>query len=181
MLLLAGPDVFDFVLGAPWRPAGRYVQYVGLWLFFASVASPLTRLFDVLERQRLDLLMSLLMFVTLALAMVAGGLTGDVWTMLLYIGIAGVAARLVHLGVLLRLAEVPFVSALRPYGRYLLFSFPGLLLVGAVMGLNNPLITTTVAVAAGLIYVGLVLWKDRLLAVRPIDEKGRQEEREQGN
>jgi O-antigen/teichoic acid export membrane protein len=167
VLLLAGPDVFDFVLGSPWRPAGQYVQYVGLWLFLASVASPLTRLFDVLERQRLDLLMSLLMFVTLAIAMIAGGRSGDVWTMLLYIGIAGVVARLIHLGVLLHLAAVSFFSALRAYGRYLLFSLPGLLLVGAVLRLESPLITTAAAVVAGLLYVGLVLWQDRLLAVRP--------------
>jgi O-antigen/teichoic acid export membrane protein len=173
LLLLAGPDLFAFILGEPWRPAGEYIQFVGPWLFFASVASPLTPLFDVLERQRLDLLMSLLMFVALSTAMVAGGLSGEVWTMLLFIGVAGVAVRLVHLGVLLRLAHVSYIAALRAYGRYFWFSLPGLLIVGATLRLDNPFLTTIGATIAGLFYVGLVLWQDRLLAIRrDHNEKG---------
>ncbi len=166
-LLVAGPDVFEVVFGAAWREAGRFVQYIGPWLFLASVASPLTRLFDVLERQRLDFLTSLLMFVALAAAMLVGGRTGEVTTTLLLVGVAGAAVRVVHLAVLLRLAGVSYGAALPAYGRYLVFSLPGLLLLGGALLLHRPWLTTLAAVLAGAVYAGLVLWQDRLLAARP--------------
>ena len=166
-LLLAGPDVFEVFFGAEWREAGVYVQYVGPWLFLAAVASPLTRLFDVLERQRVDFATSLLMFVLMAAALVVGGRTGEVLTTLLLLGGVGAGVRLIQLGVLLRLAHVPFLTALGAYGRYLLFSLPGLLLIIGALWFDSVWLTTGATIVAGLIYVGLVLWKDRLLALRP--------------
>ena len=166
-LLLAGPDIFEVVFGASWREAGVFVQYVGPWLFLGAVVSPLTRLFDVLERQRLDLATSVLMFVAIAVAMVLGGRTGDVLTTLLLLGSAGVGIRCFHLAVLLRLAEVSYLAALQAYGRYALFSLPGLTLLAAAMWIGPAWLTTVAAVVAGLIYGGLVLWKDKLLALRP--------------
>ena len=98
----------------------------------------------------------------------AGGTSGSVPTTLLLLGLAGSAARLVQLGVLLRLGGVGAAEALAAYGRYLLFSAPGLLLLGGIVWqMNSPLATTLAAVAGGLVYAGLVLWKDQLLAHRP--------------
>ena len=166
-LLLAGPDVFEVFFGTDWREAGVYVQYVGLWLFLGAVASPLTRLFDVLERQRMDFATSLLMFVLMTAALVVGGRTGEVSTTLLLLGGVGAGVRLIQLGVLLRLAHVPYRMALGAYGRYLVFSLPGLLLIAAALWFDSIWLTTGATIIAGLIYVGLVLWKDRLLALRP--------------
>ena len=166
-LLLAGPDVFAIVFGAIWREAGVYVQYVGPWLFLGAVASPLTRLFDVLERQRLDFATSVLMFAAMASALILGGRTGNVMTTLLFLGGAGAGVRLLHLGVLLRLARVPYGLALRAYGRYLVFSLPGLALIAAALWLlDSAWLTTLAAALAGLLYAVLVLWKDQLLAMR---------------
>ena len=166
-LLLAGPDLFAVIFGAPWREAGVFVQYVGPWLFLGAVASPLTRLFDVLERQRMDLSTSVLMFLAMAAALVLGGRTGDATTTLLLLGAAGVGIRIIHLAVLLRLATVPYLAALQAYGRYTLFSLPGLALIAAALWIGPAWLTTLAAVVAGFIYAGLVLWKDQLLALRP--------------
>ncbi len=166
-LLLAGPDVFEVIFGARWREAGAFVQYLGLWIFLSAVASPLTRLFDVLERQRLDLATSVLMFLAMFAALIVGGRTGDAPTTLLLLGGVGAVVRLLQLGVLLRLAEVPYLTALQAYGRYVLFSLPGLALIAAALWTGPAWLTTVAAALAGLIYVGLVLWKDKLLALRP--------------
>lgn len=166
-LLLAGPDVFEVFFGTAWREAGVYVQYVGPWLFLGAVASPLTRLFDVLERQRLDFATSVLMFVLMAAALIVGGRTGEVSTTLLLLGGVGAGVRLIQLGVLLRLAHVPFRAVFGAYGRYLLFSLPGLLLIAGALWLDAVWLTTGATIVAGLIYMGLVLWKDKLLALRP--------------
>ena len=165
-LMLAGPDVFEIVFGAPWRPAGFYVRWIGPWLFFAIVAASMTALFDVLERQRLDLLTSAVMFVALTVAFVVGGRTGSVETTLLLVGAVGGGARLLQLGVLLRLARVPLAEVLAPYGRYLLFGAPGLALLLAVLPLDAPWITLAGLAAGGLVYGALILWRDQLLAER---------------
>ena len=165
-LVVAGPDVFEAAFGAPWREAGVYVRYVGPWLFLMSVASPLTRLFDVLERQRTELAMSLVLFAAQLAALYVGGRSGSVLYTLALLGAAGAATRALQIGVMLRLARVPLGTALRPYARYALFGLPGLALVAAAQTLGHPWLTTAAALLAGLGYAALVLWRDRLLAPR---------------
>ena len=63
-------------------------------MLLAAIASPLTRVFDVLERQRTDLACSVGMIVLQTAALVVGGRTGDVFFTLLLLGIAGVVARM---------------------------------------------------------------------------------------
>ncbi len=163
-LIVAGPDVLAFVLDEAWRPAGMYLRFVGLWFFLASVASPLTRLFDVLERQRADLLTSLFMFATQFAAIMAGGVTGDVYFTLLLLGAAGALARIVHIAILLRMAGVTWKAAVRPYLRYAAFSLPFLLLVAGVMAGGETWLIT-LAVGAGCAgYAAVAIWQDRLFS-----------------
>lgn len=162
-LMLAGGDIFEVVFGETWRPAGDYLLYLGPWLFLAAVASPLTRLFDVLERQRLDFISSAILFALLAVALFWSGPQGDVLLLLQALGVAGVASRLIHLGILLFIAEVSYLEAARTYGRYVLFSIPGLLLLAIGLFCDNAWVTTGTAVVAGLSYVLIVQWKDKLL------------------
>lgn len=162
--IVAGPDLFDVVFGSEWREAGRYVQMIAPWILFMAISSPLTRLFDVLERQRLDFATSLLMFIALGSAMIFGGMLGDIETTLLLIGIAGAGTRIIQLIVLLRLAHVKMHTALRAYFRYIIYSIPCLLIIGAVVGLTNqPWLTLGATALGGLMYASLVLWRDQLL------------------
>lgn len=166
LLLVAGPDLFEFVFGDAWRTAGVYVRYVGPWLFLGAVASPLTRLFDVLERQRLDFGASATMFVALTAALVLSGRSGDVIYTLVVLGSVGAVLRLAHLALLLGLARVPLGAALWPYGRYALLGVPSLALAALSVRWDEPWITTLGAAVAGILYAGLLLWRDQLLADR---------------
>lgn len=174
VLLVAGPDLFAFVFGEAWREGGVYVLYVGPWLYLAAVAAPLTRLFDVLELQRTDLVMSLLMFLVQGTALIAGGLSGEVLRTLLYVGIAGACMRLIHVDVMLRAAGVPMLQAYKPYLRYGLFSLPFLLPIAAVEPLDHGWLTAATAILCGLGYAALIIWRDELLhrrgGHRPVDD-----------
>jgi O-antigen/teichoic acid export membrane protein len=171
LVSMAGPDLFEFVFGDGWRPAGIYVRYVALWLFLAAVASPLTRLFDVLERQRLDLGASLTMFLLLTAALVLTGPSGSVLLTLGVLGAAGALLRIGHLALLLRLANVAPTDALHPYGRYFVMSLPGLAITGVSLLLEaSPLVTSLAAAGGGLTYAALLLWRDQLLADRTLPE-----------
>ena len=168
-LMLAGPDIFAVVFGEDvgqhWRTAGIYVQYIAPWLFFGSIASPLTRIFDVLERQRLDLATSIVTCTFLAAALIVGGRTEEIRLMLLAVGITGTAARLLQLAILMRLARSDLRRVLGAYVHYAVYSAPGLLIIAGAMALDIPWLTTAAAAAAGLVYAGLVLRKEKLLSV----------------
>ncbi|WP_457652256.1 lipopolysaccharide biosynthesis protein [Rhodocaloribacter sp.] len=165
-LLLAGPDVFDFVFSAAWRTSGRYVQYVGPWLFLSAVASPLTRLFDVLERQRLDLAVSFTMFVVLAGALFWGGRTGDAELCLTALGLAGGTVRAAQIVILTRLSGVSWGDLAHPYLRYLLLALPFLLMVAAAMTANRPWLTTLATALAGIGYAAFLARTEDLFSTR---------------
>ncbi len=109
--LVAGPTLFAFVFGAEWADAGRYAQRIAPWVLLASVAPPLTSVFDVLERQRDELLVSVTMFVVQTAVMVGAGLRLDALDAVLAAGIAGAGLRIVHLAWILRAAGVPLATA----------------------------------------------------------------------
>jgi lipopolysaccharide exporter len=160
-LMLAGPELFAFVLGDPWMEAGFYVRYLGPWLFLGGIAAPLTRVFDVLERQRADLATAVLMFTVLLAAMVYGGQTGDVMLTIMLIGIAGTAARLAQIVVSMKLAGVSISDVARPYLRYGMMSIPALILIALTLPYEKPLATFFAAVAGGLAYGLIVLMADK--------------------
>lgn len=158
--VVAGPKLFAFVFGADWRMAGVFAQYLAPWIFLSSVASPLTRLFDVLERQRADLLFSLFMFVTLAAVLLTGGSTGTPTQTIIGFGIAGALVRILHILLLLKLTRVSTLILPRHLLRYAIVSIPFL---GVVAGLNyatGPAVTFTGTVLVGLGYVGAVIMDD---------------------
>jgi lipopolysaccharide exporter len=163
-LMVAGPDLFAFVLGEPWREAGVFVRYVGLWLFLGGVAAPLTRLFDILERQRADLVTALAMFVLLLSAMLYGGFSGDVMLTIMLLGAAGVVARGIQIVIAMRLAQTSMSAVASSYLRYAAMSLPGVALLAVVARYEMPLATFLAAVAGGIMYLGLIWYFDRPLA-----------------
>ena len=110
-VLLAGPTLFAFVFGAEWEEAGRYAQRIAPWVMLASVAPPLTSVFDVLERQRDELAVSAMMFGVQAAVLVGAGLTLPALHAVLAAGVAGAVLRGVHLGWIARVAGVPLGPA----------------------------------------------------------------------
>lgn len=168
-LMVAGPDIFAVVfgegVGQQWRTAGVYVQYIAPWLFFGSIASPLTRIFDVLERQRLDLATSLVACAFMTAALIMGGRTEDIRLLLLAVGLTGTAARLLQLAILMRLARSDLRRVLGAYVHYAIYSAPGLVIIAGALALDIPWLTTVAAGAGALVFAGLVLREEKLFSV----------------
>ena len=161
-VMLAGPDFFELWLGTPFRQAGIYAAYIAAWLVLSSTVSPLTRVYDVTERQRLDFAMALLLLVCLSVAWILGGLSGSIDVMLIAGGITGAVVRSVQLFVILRLAGVPWREGIAPYRDFFLLSLPGLALIGTALLFGNKWITTGALVLGAACYFGLVMWKEQL-------------------
>ncbi len=135
-ILVAGPQLFGVVFGNDWTIAGDFARVAMPWFALAGITSPLTRIFDVSERQRADFVASLLTFVAVTAGFVAGCLSGDAVRAILIGATAAAIARIAQLTLLLRIAGVPLTEAIAPYVRYALYATPlaALLVAGAASG-----------------------------------------------
>ncbi len=63
ILIFFGADIFAFAFGEKWRGAGEYSQILGLLFFVRYVVSPLTYVFYIANKQKLDFYLHLLFVV----------------------------------------------------------------------------------------------------------------------
>lgn len=77
ILILAGPDLFDFLFGTNWRQAGEFAQWMAPWIYLAFISSPLTALFDVLEKQAHEMIFQCALLGIRACALLVGAYIGD--------------------------------------------------------------------------------------------------------
>ena len=94
---LLGPDLFAVVFGETWRTAGEFARLLSPWLLLAAIAPPLTRVFDVTERQRSELAVGAWTAVLIGLALVLGAWWGEVGPALGALAVGGTLARVVQL------------------------------------------------------------------------------------
>ena len=156
-----GPVLFAFVFGEAWAEAGRYAQAVAAWAALAAVAVPLTRTFDLAERQRADLAFSVAMGVALAAVLAVASqrldALGTVWAA----GVAGALLRALHIGWMLRVAGAPLLPAVRYGGWAVLVAAACALLPGAAAALGlGGAPTLAGLVLGGLLYAGLVVRRE---------------------
>ncbi len=160
-VFVAGPALFALVFGPAWGTAGAYARALAPWVLLLSVAVPLTRIFDVTERQRADLRFSVFLFVVQvggfsAAASLGGGAAQAVWVL----GGLGAGLRALHIVWMLHLAGVrPFRVTLEAL-RMIAYATPFLLLVAAVQAATDSGAAVLGAVVAGgLGYLGLTVWR----------------------
>ncbi len=63
-IVFYGDIIFPFVFGADWKIAGLYSQWISVWLMFVLVASPLSTLFSIKEKQGEGLIFNLIMLLS---------------------------------------------------------------------------------------------------------------------
>ena len=162
-VLVAGPALFAFVFGPAWGVAGQYARLLAVWVLFVSVAVPLTRVFDVTERQRADLGFSLLLFVVQTGAFVAVALAAEAALAVLVLGVVGAALRVLHIGWMLRLAGAPLRAAARGLAHVVGLALPFLALVALADALTDSgAVVLGAVVLGGLGYLGLAARRGEL-------------------
>ncbi len=163
VLMVAGGDIFATLFGEEWREGASYVAYVAPWILLTTVASPLTRLFDVLERQRMELLITVLSLIVIAIALFFGGRSNDIHTLLLYLGIGGAIVRFGQILWLLSMAGCSWSAMFSPYVRYLLIGAPFLAAVWFTSTLGSPIVTTLAGTVFGVAFLGLNALREKLI------------------
>lgn len=63
ILILFGPFLFKLIFGQGWEEAGVYARIISIMLLFNLVFSPVSRVYEIYEKQKLNLLLNLLLIV----------------------------------------------------------------------------------------------------------------------
>ena len=153
-VIISGPEIFSAVFGGNWRTAGVYAQIISPWLLVAGLASPFTRLFDIYEKQNIEFSLSILLVLTQGIVLYIGGKSGDVFTTLILLSIAGFVVRFLQIGIAQTLAGASATSILRPWVFAALTAIPGSLLLVAAKTLSSDWF----AVAAAILGIGAAYW-----------------------
>lgn len=105
-LLLAGPALFAFVFGEPWRETGMIVQLLVPLHLARFIVLPVTQTLNVAGRQHQHLIASLLLAAALLLAFALAAWQGlPLWGMLLAYSLLSCAAFLYYLAAAWRAAQ----------------------------------------------------------------------------
>jgi len=77
VVAIGAPELISTLLGQRWVVAGEILQYLMPSLLMVFIASPLSEVFSVLERQQEKLIFNIAVFITRLTSLVVGGLLGD--------------------------------------------------------------------------------------------------------
>jgi len=146
---VAGPALFALVFGAEWADAGRYARALAPWLLLSSVAPPLGRIFDVLERQRTDLAFSAAQAVSLAAAIAFAARAADPFVAVAATAALGTVFRGAQIGWLLHAAGAPLAGCAGDFARVFLRAAPFLAAGHAAGYLSGSIIVETLVLAVG--------------------------------
>lgn len=89
VILLAGPQIFAFVLGEEWTQAGEFAQWLSPWLYLTMIASPLSYLIDVKRKLKEFLVYNFCLFTVRTSILVWAGTRFTVIETVAWFGISG--------------------------------------------------------------------------------------------
>ncbi|MBP59133.1 MULTISPECIES: lipopolysaccharide biosynthesis protein [Idiomarina] len=78
------PELFSFVFGKEWREAGEYAQILTPMFFLRFITSPLSTMFMIAEKQKLDLVWQIFLLILASTALIVGYILNSV-TVALYL------------------------------------------------------------------------------------------------
>lgn len=170
LLGFLGKDIVGVVFGSTWTETGVYLQILSAWMLVWFIASPLSTLFIVLERQELALIIHAAIFVTRIVAFMVGGMSGNIYTALMIFSGSGIFVYGLLLIWCLHQARVPFTRTASILMHRLLYCMPPLAVIGILKysaGLSSLLLCLILLPLASIYY--LVLYKKNH---RPINMLG---------
>ena len=137
MVAIAAPELLAFILGDQWYFAGSFLRWICPWLMLAFIASPISEVFSVLERQADKLVFNSVLFVTRLLSLVIGGVLGDVFLAVALFGISGAVFWFVQCYWLIKISGVRMVLFWKHISMELLRAVPYITIIGYAQWSHN--------------------------------------------
>lgn len=154
LITIVAPELFAIVFGAEWYAAGEYVRWMGLWLLFVFISSPLSLLYAVQERQRAGLVMNLLMFSSRLIALVVGGLYGNALLTIALFGLTGAVLWIINCMYIMYLAGVPIIKVFKEIAKQTIKAIPfAIFPILVVIFLSSSILFVLSAIFVGIIFL----------------------------
>jgi O-antigen/teichoic acid export membrane protein len=97
VLVIAGPEIFLHAFGAQWRQAGQFAQWLAPWLYLVLITSPLSTVFEVLEKQAAGMVFQCVLLLVRVASILFGARAGDAVTAVAFFGVASAICWMAHL------------------------------------------------------------------------------------
>ncbi len=169
------PELFSIVFGAQWAEAGRYLQWIIPWIAAVFVFAPLTTLYAVLERQKVDLYFQITLLVTRVCALVLGALLGGPIMATACYASSAVVVYVCFGTWLLHAAGVSYSALVRTLSAEMSFVAViaiTLVLIKQWLAVQTPLLTdpsTLCVLASALLLGGSTMWRARTALMKIAD------------
>jgi len=175
LLLIIGEDLFVIVLGMQWYTAGLYAKILVPWFLLVFIASPLSTIFCVLERQYIDLTFNVSILISRILVLCIGGLLLDPKGTLVLFSITGVIFWGWLNLYLLKISNIPYKDGFNDYLHYflvgLVVALP-LILVKLLWPQSLYLIIAS-SILVAIIYYAIIIHQDAILKTEVLELLGR--------
>ena len=104
LMYVFAPTVFPWIFGDEWIEAGQFARVLAPMFFCSFVASPVSSLILIGERQKYDLFLQILLLVLTVSALLIGSRIGDAGLAVLLFGFAHCIKSIAELGITRRIA-----------------------------------------------------------------------------
>lgn len=129
LLILIGPEIFSVIFGARWEEAGNYVRFLSLWIGIGFIASSISSLFSIFQKQRFTLIFNALQLISQIIALIVGALTGNALNAIILFSLVAFISDIVAYSYLLRLSGLSIFVPAKIVSDYFLISLPFILIV----------------------------------------------------
>ena len=93
IILIFGDKIFSIIFGHEWEIAGEFAQIMSFWLFLVFLISPLSQLYNILEKQKTFLFLNIISFILRVISLFIGGLIfkNVMITLFLFVGSSAIS------------------------------------------------------------------------------------------
>jgi lipopolysaccharide exporter len=164
ILMIIGPELFVFVLGAQWLAAGVYAQILAPWFFVVFISTPLSSIFNVFEKQSASLGFNVILLISRIIVILIGGFFGDPVLCMVLLSVTGVIFWSWMNMYMLKMGGVPVRDAMCEILQFLILgvtiSLP--LLIAKFLSLSIYLMFS-IAIVITIVYYMMIVYQDPLL------------------
>jgi O-antigen/teichoic acid export membrane protein len=123
VFMIIGEDLFSFFLGSNWHTAGIYAKIMAPWIFFRFIYFPISSIFDILEKQNVELYFNIAVVISIVVTLYIGGSYGNPVIALIFLSVIGILLWGSINFYILKLAEVRCIKEAKFLIKYICMAF----------------------------------------------------------
>ncbi|KAA6184826.1 oligosaccharide flippase family protein [Thiohalocapsa marina] len=122
IIMVSGPFLFSIVFGDEWRVAGEFAQWLAVGIFAGFVASPLSQVFTVTEKQEVGLILQIILFLLRLAGIAIGAWTSSIEITVALFSLASLFGYTLYLYMMPKYVGVALSELFRSLQKATLFS-----------------------------------------------------------